>query len=402
MSKKIILISYFFPPSNEIGGRRWGKFANYLAKKGHDVFVICAPRPSIESDLHSNIHVTELAIKYPGVLISQPKTFLEKLKYHFWIRVLPFLYNGTIYDKGIFWENQLFETLDKITKTTECKTVIVTGAPFSLLYYCGLYKEKNPQLKVIMDLRDPWTWGRGYGMQELSTERFRAEESKEASAVFHTDHFLVPSEAMCKFLRGKYSPHKSKISVLPHAFDKEKLDKLSVSKPNDGIRRFIYGGSLYEGLDNEFLAISQVFKEQDDCQLDLFSKQKNYQSLFGKDVLDSKVFYRGFVTEDELFQNVLQSDYYLLAFPEIYKDFISSKFYELIYLKIPIIYIGEKGLVSELISENNLGLHIYPSDVYQKLTELFALEKPMTPQDWEGINRYSFDAVTDSIISMLD
>ena len=42
MEKKLLIISYVYPPDNSVGGRRWSKFAKCLAETGNKVFVITA------------------------------------------------------------------------------------------------------------------------------------------------------------------------------------------------------------------------------------------------------------------------------------------------------------------------------------------------------------------------
>ncbi len=41
---KILVVSWFFPPSSTMGALRTGKLAHYLGEHGHDVHVLAASR----------------------------------------------------------------------------------------------------------------------------------------------------------------------------------------------------------------------------------------------------------------------------------------------------------------------------------------------------------------------
>jgi len=49
---KLLLISYYFPPYNSVGGVRPGKLAKYLYNQGHEIDVISAEQPfPVEAEL---------------------------------------------------------------------------------------------------------------------------------------------------------------------------------------------------------------------------------------------------------------------------------------------------------------------------------------------------------------
>ena len=78
------IVSYTFPPSTEIGGRRWAKFSKYLVKSGHEVTVICANN-GINQEFYekefSGIEVKVLPKCYPEWLSGFTKSLREKLLY---------------------------------------------------------------------------------------------------------------------------------------------------------------------------------------------------------------------------------------------------------------------------------------------------------------------------------
>ena len=86
MSEQVLIISYTFPPTPGIGGRRWAKFAKYFALKGYRVQVICATNPFSDTSIWDRDTLSENIIKvfvphkYPGSLLGVPQTILQRLK----------------------------------------------------------------------------------------------------------------------------------------------------------------------------------------------------------------------------------------------------------------------------------------------------------------------------------
>jgi hypothetical protein len=62
------------------------------------------------------------------------------------------------------------------------------------------------------------------------------------------------------------------------------------------------------------------------------------------------------IKEEELFQEIKNSNYYFAFYPANFKDFISTKIYEIVALQIPIILVSKKGYLSDFIVDNKLGV----------------------------------------------
>ena len=79
-----VIVTYTFPPSNEIGGRRWAKFSQNLSRLGHKVTVICAENSDNEkcdTSEFNGIKVISLPKKYPNWLTGINLTLKEKILY---------------------------------------------------------------------------------------------------------------------------------------------------------------------------------------------------------------------------------------------------------------------------------------------------------------------------------
>jgi hypothetical protein len=64
-----------------------------------------------------------------------------------------------------------------------------------------------------------------------------------------------------------------------------------------------------------------------------------------------------------LFGIIAKHDYYVSFVTEQYKDFISTKYFEIISLKKPIILVAPQGILSDFIISNQLGKHFLPSEL---------------------------------------
>ena len=86
MKKKVLIISFVFPPYPGIGGRRWAKFSKYLSELGTDVFVLASENPfSYKSEWTKdvkNCNIKRLPLKYPKALITFPKSFFGRINYN--------------------------------------------------------------------------------------------------------------------------------------------------------------------------------------------------------------------------------------------------------------------------------------------------------------------------------
>ncbi len=400
MQNKVLIISFTFPPTAGIGGRRWAKFAKYLHRCGIDINIIASKQTGKEiSSWVDDIKEYKEKITYikSGCfkhLNIHPGTFYEKIMYRTELLFVKIFTKGTYFDKGICSKKAIFSLL-KQKKENGFKKIIVTGAPFSLLYFAAIFKSKNTDIKLIVDIRDPWTDGKQYGMNSIAKKRFKEELRREAFVFEQADIVFVPVKKMQDSFIHKYQKHSKKINLLPHGYDSDDFPETKTGKIylNKSKIKLIYGGSIYNDLDVHLKSLQNALSKEKNIDLTFYTNDN-----IPKYLVPYINIYKPIPSID--FQSkVNQSDFVLIMFPDRVKDFISTKFYEIIYLKKPIIFVAKEGFVSDFLTKNKLGIHITP----EKLAKGFGnLQDVYSDYNYSfDISKYSYEKLTNKLITNL-
>ncbi len=394
------IVSYTFPPSKEIGGRRWAKFSQQLAKSGHNVTVICASDPVdhiwFEKEF-PGVNVRVLPKCYPEWLSGFTRSLREKLLYLIYTRVLSPFTKQNYFDRGYAWRKPMLNALEDIHINRTIDVLVVTGAPFSLLYYGSEFKMRHKEIKYVGDLRDPWTWGSYYGIPNLSPLKKKFQELSESKAMEACDMVCYPTQHMGDVLQKKYKSFSSKLYLLPHAYDPDKFPNSIKKEKGEG---FIYGGSLYPGIEEYIKQLAEIVKANPTSgfKWDIYTGT-NYP-LIESNFPKGSILMHPLIPEDQLFQKIVRSSAYLAFFPVSDKDLISTKFFEIIYAQTPIVYIGEEGDVGKFIRENKLGVHILPENMERELPKYLSGTVPFE-SGYFDVSQYTFSSVTEKFLTAL-
>lgn len=177
--QKILVITYYWPPSGGSGVQRWLKFVKYLPQLGWEPHVFTPENPSgtiqdesLFKDVPSEVKVVKLPIwepyevfgklskifggkkaAQPGFVNTKQTSLFSKIS--IWARG-----NLFIPDPRKFWINPATRFLETYLKQNQIDTIVTTGPPHSM-HLIGLrLKKRNPALRWIVDMRDPWSeWG---------------------------------------------------------------------------------------------------------------------------------------------------------------------------------------------------------------------------------------------------
>lgn len=175
-NKKVLIITYYWPPSGGSGVQRWLKFVKYLVRAGWEPYVFTPENPSftiednsLQKDVPDSVEVIRFPIWEPyqlffkfssllGNKTVQQADFISTGKKTFFQTVSSWIRgNFFIPDARVFWVKPSVEYLLDFIVRNQIEKIVTTGPPHSI-HLIGLRLKKiNPALSWIADFRDPWS-----------------------------------------------------------------------------------------------------------------------------------------------------------------------------------------------------------------------------------------------------
>lgn len=412
-NKKILLLCWDFPPNLGIGGRRWAKMAKWFLKQDFELHVIKSSsnndgaRSAWLDDVSSKKITISNVEPYFAVkwLNAQHVTFIGKIKYRVAKAILNRVCKGTIYDKAIGKEKDVVTLANELIKKFQFSKLIVTGAPFNLMYYAAKIKKNNPNLLVIADYRDPWLLAVNYGMKGLSLERKKVEEEKQNFVFENVDYVTAPNKFLLQQIKDTYTGSagiNTKFVELEHAFDPDDYTNIRSTKSNTDTLKIVYAGSLYM----ETEAVVKQFIDEIVNYRKIY--QKNIEVEFYTDDYKSAIKYDqpgiSFLPSvgKDIFKILEHADYVLILLADHNKNFKTTKFFEYLPFKKPYLFIGSQGYVSESIEKEELGFVLKDLTIDTKAFLTSHFNNSLKPRSFKDISEYTFAKRVESLLTVLE
>jgi hypothetical protein len=210
----------------------------------------------------------------------------------------------------------------------------------------------------------------------------------------------VPTGIMYEYLIKTYPTCVNKIKILPHGFDVQTITPREIPfELNQSRIKVAFIGELYDNISHYFeLIAGSIEGENSPFFIDFFSKTERYREIFNQKLLiGKKVNYHPLIKSDELFTRLKEYDFILIVHPEYAKDYISTKFYEILYSKTPIIYISQKGITSQFIEETKSGIFL-DKDSIVNFFKNENIVKKFKYEEFKDINKFELNYLTQNIL----
>ena len=397
--KKVLIITYYWPPAGGPGVQRWVKFVKYLRDFGIEPIIYTPENPTypildphIAADIPEDLTLLKTKIFEPytlaslfskektqkisaGIIPTKKPSLLDKLL--LWIRG-----NLFIPDARVLWVRPSVKYLSEYLTEHPIDTIITTAPPHSL-HLIGLrLKEKFPSLRWIADFRDPWTTIGYHSQLRLTRRSTRKHLAMERTVLQTADTIIVTSPSTQREFQAKTS---RPIEVITNGYDDDFPTQTPTLSPYFLLSHI---GSLLSERNPEPLwqVLSEMTKEQPDFRRDLrlclagkvsdevLTSLQKWQLT---DYLDLK----GYISHTEAI--ALQRQSQLLLLLEINhpktEGIIPGKLFEYMASQRPILALGYKQWdVKDIIAQTQTGITLSLTDtqaIREALTHYYTLYK---------------------------
>lgn len=377
-AKKVLIITYYWPPSGGSGVQRWLKFSKYLPSFGWTPIIYTPEDPDFgikDPTLLKDIPKEAIEIKRP---IWEPYAIYRTLtgnkdakanfgaatpkeggnlmsKFAGWVRG-----NVFIPDPRVFWQKPSIQFLSEYLQENPVDVVITTGPPHSMhLIGLGL-KKRFPKLIWMADMRDPWST-----FDLHNTFMSRAAKAKNArfekEVLDHADRVIMVSPSSHEEFQ---SFDRNKEVLITNGFDEDDFD--SVRPVHSGKFSIYHSGLLnfIRNPENFWKVLDKLCKENQDFnqdfELHLIGAVDSLimEAISKYDFLKKKVTERGWLQHNEIIEENNKASVLMLVVNNSRnaKAQLPGKFFEYLALGKPILGIcPDDADISKAIQKTKTG-----------------------------------------------
>lgn len=376
--KKILIISYTYPPSNAPAAQRPYSIAKFLDKSKYDVTVLTCGNSdsSMGFDEMFDPQLPNVTLLKIDAFLGDKTAQLRKRKNTGKISTFKDTITSKLFkigtallipDKAIFWYPKVKAFLKNNPLLFSETDILFTTSPMFTNHLLGLYiNKKNKKIKWVSDFRD------FHFIENLEHKkgisRF-VNKRMERNVIAKSTTALFISKAMLDVYASRYKGHSKKMSFLYNGFDLEDFNDLKIDAIENNKLSIFYAGSFYAGERSPLslfkiidMALSQKLITIDEIEVliagnldnSLLSELKAFKSF-------SSLSYLGCISRNEVLSRMTQASLLWLIVSKKITHYTGMpiKFYEYMAAGRPIInFSPNEAETNKIILDHNLGWSI--------------------------------------------
>lgn len=372
-TRKVIFISFFFPPLGGAGCQRPMKFVKYLPAFGWRATVLT----SNSVDYHNIDHSLMDEIRIVPFELVRTGIFELKMVYE-WMykfrlsslshKVRNWELKFDLPDRRIGWLPKAYSEGLKIIQREKPDAIFSTSAPFTS-HLIGLLLKKKTGLPWVADFRDEWTDTPyfEYGAFSKSVNLFLEKQVlKNADCVVSVNHEITRLLSAKRPVREK-----SKFVTIPNGFDEDDVQRAIAGRTeSNGTFIFTHVGSFYASRKPDvFLKVLAELLDQrkldrKKVEVRFVGSPANAELVADLNLRDCVNNAIGFVPHATAMRCLAESSALLLIVRDTgAKQVTTGKLFEYLALGKPILGIGSKGTDGgDIIERTNTGVNLAADD----------------------------------------
>ena len=355
MSKKVLVITYYWPPAAGVPVLRWLNFCKHLPTYGLTPVIL-----TVSTEKASYQLAGDTALECPDMEVIRTSSF-EWISLFFrdkkrlpglgaanpqkdtWIKRLARFVRGNIFipDPRRGWNQYALREAHKMLKKEMFSAVVTTGPPHST-HLIGLKLKRKFAIPWLADFRDPWTqiFTKHYFFKLPVTDAI--EQKMERRVLKVADAVLVVSRQMKKQFAQLYpSLSTENIHVLTNGYEAEAFEGFE-SQPRKEFTLLFAGTLNYDEVFRPFFLTLQRFKKEVTNHFKLLlmgAVSTDYRSLIKEYELEQNVSICGFRGRKEVMEQLgtAHLGVYLTYRTEELRAVLSTKIFEYLAARKPII-----------------------------------------------------------------
>ena len=426
MRKKVLIITYYWPPAGGPGVQRWLKFIKYLPEFDIEPIVYIPKNPnypiideSLVDEIPNDLTIIRQPIVEPYKLASKiskgqsdtiSKGIIPDTKKQSVVERLMLFVRGNFFipDARKKWVKPSVNYLSTYIRDYNIDTIITTGPPHSL-HLIGEQLKSRLDIKWIADFRDPWTtigYHKKLKLLPMAKKKHKFLESKVLNAA--NTIVVTSNNTKQNFLSLTEKP----IEVITNGYDYESVGNVEL----DAKFSLAHIGSLLSDRNPEVLW--KVLEElMTNNKIFASMLQLNFVGAVSKDVLRSLEEHKlsqyvnliGYVPHAEAVKHHRKSQVLLLIEidSEETKCIIPGKLFEYMVSNRPILAIGPEGSdVHDILRTTNTGNYFLYSDhdaIKEAILDMFqAFRSSELKSNGIGLQQYSRKSLTKKLAELIN
>ena len=374
--RKVLFITYYFPPAGGAGVQRATKFIKYLPEFGWQPVVLTVKENRVDltdsnlmNEIPSDVSVYRTpALLFPGRFPWRVRRWLTS-----WILLI---------DQQIGWlPFAVAQGLD-IIHNEGIDAIYTTSAPYTA-HLIGLRLKIQTGLPWLADFRDPWVGN--FSLKFPTRLHEKMVRKLEWQVCYHSSQVTVVSEPMRQSLLTTYPElTPDRVITLPNGYDMADFNDCELIKFDANQMVIVYTGSFYGSRRTPVHFFEALRLVLDDGRvppekIKIYfvgnipsSVQEQISSMRLNDII--KV--TGYLPHHESIRYLLGANILLLvigAGPGSEAVF-TGKIFEYLVTKKPVLALVPPGVAADLLTEAGVGFIVPPDDpheIAEVLTKLY-------------------------------